>query len=99
MFYTILPTHTSANLGRTNMSEPLLNSREVAATLHVSRSYAYLLMRRGDIPAVRLGRLVRVRQGDLDAYVRLQARRSRGRKPALSVSAPLNSQSRRSSHT
>jgi excisionase family DNA binding protein len=43
------------------MRAALLDSRQVALNLHVSRSYAYLLVRRGDLPTVRMGRLVRVR--------------------------------------
>lgn len=55
------------------MPEHLLDSREVAAVLHVSRTYAYQLIQRGDIAAVRMGRSVRVRPRDLDEYVRRHA--------------------------
>ena len=51
------------------MQQPLLKSDEVAKTLHVSRSFAYLLMKRGDIPAVRVGTAVRVRPEDLERYI------------------------------
>lgn len=47
----------------------LLTGEEVADLLHISRSLTYQLMRRGDIPTVRIGRLVRVRRSDLQAYV------------------------------
>jgi len=51
------------------MQQPLLKSDEVAKTLHVSRSFAYLLMKRGDIPVVRVGTAVRVRPEDLERYI------------------------------
>ncbi len=47
----------------------LLKSDEVAEILHVSRSFAYQLMKRGDIKTVRIGRSVRVRPQDLDEYI------------------------------
>ena len=51
------------------MEEQLLKSEEVAHILHVSRSFAYLLMKRGDIPTVRIGTAVRVRTEDLQQYI------------------------------
>ena len=51
------------------MQQPLLKSDEVAKTLHVSRSFAYLLMKRGDLPIVRVGNAVRVRPEDLERYI------------------------------
>ena len=51
------------------MQQPLLKSDEVAKILHVSRSFAYLLMKRGDLPIVRVGNAVRVRPEDLERYI------------------------------
>ena len=51
------------------MQQQLLKSDEVAKILHVSRSFAYLLMKRGDIPTVHVGSAVRVRPEDLDQYI------------------------------
>ena len=51
------------------MQQKLLKSDEIAEILHVSRSYAYLLMKRGDIPTVHVGGAVRVRPEDLDQYL------------------------------
>ncbi len=51
------------------MEEQLLKNEEVARILHVSRSFAYLLMRRGEIPTVRIGTAVRVRREDLEQYI------------------------------
>jgi len=42
------------------MEARLLKGKEVAAMLGVSASFAYLLMKRGDIPTVRIGTAVRV---------------------------------------
>jgi len=48
----------------------LLTAGEMADILHVSKVTAYNLMRWGEIPSVRMGRLVRVRVGDLEKYIR-----------------------------
>ena len=48
----------------------LLTGTEVARQLRISRSKAYDMMRRGVIPTVRMGRNVRVRQQDIDEYIR-----------------------------
>lgn len=52
------------------MEEKLLKGKEVADKLGVSSSFAYLLMKRGDIPTVRIGTAVRVRLVDLERYIR-----------------------------
>lgn len=50
-------------------SETLLNGGEVARILNISNSMAYKLIREGEIPAIKLGRLVRVRPCDLTAFI------------------------------
>jgi excisionase family DNA binding protein len=47
----------------------LLTGEEIARVLHVSRAYAYQLMRQRRIPTVKIGRSVRVRPEDLDAFI------------------------------
>ncbi len=47
----------------------LLNAQEIAEILNISKPQAYLIMRRGDLSVVRIGRLARVRQEDLDQFV------------------------------
>jgi excisionase family DNA binding protein len=47
----------------------LLTAEQVAEILQISRSFAYALMRRGEIPTVRMGRSVRVRPQDLEKYI------------------------------
>jgi excisionase family DNA binding protein len=51
------------------MEDHLLNIREVAEILHVSRALVYSLLKRGDIPTVRIERIIRVRPGDLERYI------------------------------
>ncbi len=48
----------------------LLKASEVAKLFNISRSLAYQLMQRGDVPTVRFGGIVRVRASDLDEYIR-----------------------------
>lgn len=47
----------------------LLSAREVAERLGVSRSKAHRMLADGELPTVRFGGNVRVRVGDLDAWV------------------------------
>ena len=53
-------------------SNQLLKGKDVAHILNVSQSFAYQLMRREEIQTVRMGRSVRVRPEDLDAYIAAQ---------------------------
>lgn len=50
----------------------LLRPPEVARRLSVSRARAYQLIAAGEIPAVRIGRLVRVAPQDLEAFIARQ---------------------------
>jgi excisionase family DNA binding protein len=54
------------------MSDRLLTAGEVADQLRVSTMTVYRLIRRGDLPAVRVGRNYRVREGDLTTYLDAQ---------------------------
>ena len=49
--------------------ERLLKAEDVASILNISVGFAYQLMKRGDLPAIRLGRAVRVRPSDLENYM------------------------------
>ena len=51
------------------MEEQLLNPGDIAEILHVSKASAYLLLKRGTIPIVRIGKMVRVKRKDLDRYI------------------------------
>lgn len=48
---------------------PLLTVTEVATRLHLSRSAAYNLIANHALPAVRIGRSVRVRPGTLERWI------------------------------
>ena len=47
----------------------LLKAEEVATILNVSRSFAYQLMKSGQLRTVRLGHSVRVHPADLEKYI------------------------------
>jgi excisionase family DNA binding protein len=47
----------------------LITGEEIAKILHVSRAYAYQLMRQKLIPTVKIGRSVRVRPADLEEFI------------------------------
>jgi len=53
------------------MSDPdkLLNAQDIARLLQVSKPQVYLMMRRGDFPIVKMGRLVRARQSTIEAFI------------------------------
>ena len=51
------------------MVDRLLKPEEVAALLGISRSLIYHLMQIGEMPSIRIRRVCRVRQQDLEAYI------------------------------
>ena len=51
------------------MMPKLFTGDDVAEILNVSPSTAYRLMRRGEIPTIRMGRAVRVRPEDLEGFI------------------------------
>jgi excisionase family DNA binding protein len=59
-------------------TERLLSIREVRETLGVSSQTLYRLIRRGELPAVKIGARTLVREGELDAFVRGLERRRAG---------------------
>lgn len=50
-------------------ARPLLDVKEAATMLHVSVRYVRVLLARGDLPVVRLGRRTLVRRADLEAVI------------------------------
>ena len=50
-------------------NECLLSASDVANILNISRSLAYRLIQKGDIPTVRINRSVRVLSDDLHDYI------------------------------
>jgi excisionase family DNA binding protein len=68
----------------------LLKVSEAAQLLRISRNLAYELVAKGELPSVRLGRLIRVPRSSLEAWIARQT----GRPDTLSkaVSFPLPQQ-------
>jgi excisionase family DNA binding protein len=52
------------------MGDRLLKPADVAEILQVSKAHTYVLMKRGEIPSVRIGKIVRVRLEDLERYIK-----------------------------
>ena len=50
-------------------SKRLLKATEVAEILGISRSHVYNLMTRGEIPTLRLGTALRVKQSNLEEFI------------------------------
>jgi excisionase family DNA binding protein len=55
--------------GSEGASGALLTVAEVAGILRVSAMTVYRLIRSGDLPALRIGKSYRIRQGALDQYL------------------------------
>jgi len=51
------------------MLEKMLKTSEIAQILGVSKSFAYQLIRSGEIVSLRMGKAVRVRPVDLEKYI------------------------------
>ncbi len=49
--------------------EPLLTLLEAARRLHISRSFMYELIRKGVLPVVRIGGVLRFRPEDVEALI------------------------------
>jgi len=47
----------------------LFTPEEVAAYLGIGRTYAYALLRAGLIPSLKIGKLRRIRQADVDLFI------------------------------
>ena len=51
------------------MNEKLLTPAQVAERLQITERTVYGWLRRGTLPALKLGRLWRIRQDDLEAFL------------------------------
>ena len=47
----------------------LLNAQDVAGALNMGISTVYLLVERGELPSIRIGRSVRIRPEDLEKFI------------------------------
>lgn len=52
-----------------NAEPPYLSPVEAAARLGTSRNTVHRAIARGDLPAVRYGRLIRIKRADFDAFL------------------------------
>lgn len=52
------------------MTRLLLNLVEAAETLSMSRASLYRLIRRGEIPVIKIGGMTRIEMAELEQYVR-----------------------------
>ncbi len=52
-----------------SVQKRLLKAEEVAKYLRISKTGAYRLMQTGEIPVVRIGKVVRVREVDIESFV------------------------------
>jgi excisionase family DNA binding protein len=59
-------------------SKKLLRGSEAAQILDCSTAYVHQLIREGRLPGVYLGRVVRIRQEDLDAFIAAGGSKERG---------------------
>ena len=53
----------------------LLNAQDVAEELSIGLSTVYVLLERGELPSIRIGRSVRVRSEDLKKFVESKVQR------------------------
>lgn len=60
----------SSTSGTYDLPDGLMDVPQVAEYLRVSKTSAYKLIERQKIPAIRIGRLLRVRKGELDETLR-----------------------------
>jgi excisionase family DNA binding protein len=54
---------------KTATPKPLLKAIDISRILKISKSAVYQLMKNGDIPVVKFGKIVRVREEDLDRFI------------------------------
>ena len=50
-------------------NDKLLNAQDIAKILNVSKPQVYLMMRRGDFPVVKMGRLIRARKSAIEEFI------------------------------
>jgi excisionase family DNA binding protein len=68
------------------MAVPLLRLDDVMAELGIGRTKVHALVWSGELPIVRIGRAIRVRRADLDAFVEAHLT-GRGRRKSRTITA------------
>jgi excisionase family DNA binding protein len=71
-------TTAHKDAGESRSPRGLLDPAQVSAFLGCKRSFTFHLLRTGELPSLKIGRLRRVRPEDLDAFV---ASRLEGHRP------------------
>lgn len=71
-------------------SSLLLTVSEAARVLRISRNLAYELVARGDLPAVRLGRVIRVPRHGLEQWIARQSGLPDAPPPVVSFNPQLH---------
>jgi excisionase family DNA binding protein len=71
------------------LTGPLLTARQVADQLGLSTETVLNWVRRGELPAFRLGRAIRFREADVDTWLQERATPKRGVSTATPGAAPL----------
>lgn len=55
-----------------NDQKLLLTVEEAAASLSIGRTFMYNLIKQGRLPAIHIGKSVRVQQADLEAFIKAE---------------------------
>ncbi len=63
------PTGTERKVTANAGAEELLTVPQVQELLKVGRTFAYSLVRSGELPSYRVGRLIRVRRRDVELWL------------------------------
>lgn len=53
----------------------LLNAQDIAVALSIGLSTVYLLLERGELPSIRIGRSIRIRPEDLEEFIESKVQR------------------------
>ena len=71
LFSTLWKTRAQngSQSGAAAWSDEFLKTGEVAAILKISRSQAYQLIQKGELPYYSIGKLVRVKRADLEVFI------------------------------
>lgn len=68
-----MPDTTQRPAGTQHLTEEWLTPRDLQCELHIGEKLAYRLLKRGEIPSVRVGHLYRIRRRDLEGYLETKA--------------------------
>jgi len=58
----------------------LLNAQDIAVALNIGLSTVYLLLERGELSSIRIGRSIRIRPEDLEVFIESKSQRQAANK-------------------